>query len=189
MLSCSDHAFPEISRKHQHGSGRIMDNLRLNAYNSDGNALELSTPWSPPSDSQIGVDELDELSDSEPELPLLRLHEWDNKHYYDRTNPECIHYDLRWKISQRERIRARQVSEGSKLDVVLAPSDYWRVTLQSVVDAILSDQEKFPGEFVHAEIYREIFMRMADGYRKEGIIQSRQKAMLKLGCLELKTLS
>lgn len=127
-----------------------MDNPRLNAYNSDGNAVELSTPWSPPSDSQIGVDELDELSDSEPELPLLRLHEWDNEHHYDRTNPECIHYDLRWKISQRERIRARQVSQGSKLDVVLAPSDYWRVTLQSVVDAILSDQEKFPGDnYVH----------------------------------------
>ncbi|KAK3933495.1 hypothetical protein QBC46DRAFT_275639, partial [Diplogelasinospora grovesii] len=40
-------------------------------------------------------------------LPLLRLSGWESNKQYDKNSPECIHYDFRWKVSQRENIRAR----------------------------------------------------------------------------------
>jgi hypothetical protein len=43
-------------------------------------------------------------------LPLLRLSDLESDKQYDKNNPECIHYDFRWKVSQRENIRARHVS-------------------------------------------------------------------------------
>ena len=39
---------------------------------------------------------------AESTLPLLRLSGWEPKKQYDKNNPECIHYDFRWKVSQRE---------------------------------------------------------------------------------------
>ena len=32
-------------------------------------------------------------------LPLLRLSGWESEKQYDKSNPVCIHYDFRWKIS------------------------------------------------------------------------------------------
>jgi len=42
-------------------------------------------------------------------LLLLRLSGWESNKQYDKDNPECIHYDFQWKVSQRENIRARHV--------------------------------------------------------------------------------
>jgi hypothetical protein len=60
-------------------------------------------------------------------LPLLRLSGWDSEKQYDKHNPVCIHYDFQWKISQREKIRARRVFSDTDSDLVLAPSDFWKV--------------------------------------------------------------
>ena len=55
-------------------------------------------------------------------LPLLRLSGWESDKQYDKNNPVCIHYDFRWKISQRENIRARHVYSDTDPDLVLARS-------------------------------------------------------------------
>ncbi|KAK4148502.1 hypothetical protein C8A00DRAFT_47649 [Chaetomidium leptoderma] len=82
----------------------------------------------------------------ESTLPLLRLSGWEPNKQYDKNNPECIHYDFRWKISQRENIRARHVCSDTDLDLVLAPSDFWRANFQARLEALLKDEQKFPGD-------------------------------------------
>lgn len=67
--------------------------------------------------------EADQPSGEQP-LPLLRLSGWDNEKQYDKHSPVCIHYDFQWKISQREKIRARRVFSDTDTDLVLAPSDF-----------------------------------------------------------------
>jgi hypothetical protein len=52
-------------------------------------------------------------------LPLLRLSGWKVDKQYDKNNPVCIYYDFRWKISQRENIRARHVCSDTDPDLVL----------------------------------------------------------------------
>jgi hypothetical protein len=52
-------------------------------------------------------------------LPLLRLSGWNVDKQYNKNNPVCIHYDFRWKISQRENIRARHVCSDTDPDLVL----------------------------------------------------------------------
>jgi hypothetical protein len=79
-------------------------------------------------------------------LPLLRLSGWEPNKQYDKNNPECIHYDFRWKVSQRENIRARHVCSDTDPDLVLAPSDFWKVNFQSRLEALLKDEQKSPGE-------------------------------------------
>ncbi|KFA51017.1 hypothetical protein S40293_10156 [Stachybotrys chartarum IBT 40293] len=92
----------------------------------------------------LNVHQADQPS-GEQTLPLLRLSGWKRDKHYDKNNPECIHYDLRWKVSHRENIRARHAFSGTDLDLVLAPSDLWRDTLQSRLESLLKDEDKFPG--------------------------------------------
>uniref|UniRef100_A0A8H7NHD5 Uncharacterized protein n=1 Tax=Bionectria ochroleuca TaxID=29856 RepID=A0A8H7NHD5_BIOOC len=86
-----------------------------------------------------------ERPSGERDLPLLRLNDWEGDKQYDKSNPECIHYDFKWKVSQRDKIRARQIFADSDPDVVLAPSDFWQVNLKARLEGLLNDKTKFPG--------------------------------------------
>jgi hypothetical protein len=79
-------------------------------------------------------------------LPLLRLSVWKGDKHYDENNPVCIHYDFRWKISQHENIRARHVCSDADPDLVLTPSDFWKVNFQARFESLLKDEGKFPGD-------------------------------------------
>ncbi|KAL0929600.1 uncharacterized protein CTRU02_215498 [Colletotrichum truncatum] len=79
-------------------------------------------------------------------LPLLRLTDWDSTKQYDKDNPVCIHYDFRWKVSQRSKIRARQVCSDTDLDLVLAPGDFWETTFRPRLTALLEDKDRFPAD-------------------------------------------
>ena len=83
---------------------------------------------------------------SEHALPLLRLSGWESDKQYDKNNPVCIHYDFRWKISQSENIRARHVCSDTDPDLVLAPSDFWKINLQARLESLLQDEDKLPGD-------------------------------------------
>ncbi|KAH8742463.1 hypothetical protein F5883DRAFT_610325 [Diaporthe sp. PMI_573] len=48
---------------------------------------------------------------------------WDSTKLYDKDNPECIHYDFRWKVSQREKIRGRQICSDTDPDLDRWPGD------------------------------------------------------------------
>ncbi|PNP56893.1 hypothetical protein THARTR1_03040 [Trichoderma harzianum] len=104
-------------------------------YSPSPSASPAIEPSEPPSEPPSG----------EGGLPLLRLRDWEKDKQYDKNTPESTHYDFRWKISLRENIRARQVSAGSELDIVLAPSDYWEETFQPQLSELLTDKDKFPG--------------------------------------------
>jgi hypothetical protein len=84
-------------------------------------------------------------------LPLLRLSGWESDKQYDKTNPVCIHYDFRWKTSQRENIRARHICSDTDPDLVLAPSDVWKVTFQARLECLIQDENKFPGDIYTCE--------------------------------------
>jgi hypothetical protein len=84
-------------------------------------------------------------------LPLLRLSSWEEEKQYNKNNPVCIHYDFRWKISQRENIRARHVCSDTDPDLVLAPSDFWTVKFQERLEILLTDEIKFPGDVYTCE--------------------------------------
>ncbi|KAL5330870.1 hypothetical protein ACEPPN_000395 [Leptodophora sp. 'Broadleaf-Isolate-01'] len=86
----------------------------------------------------------DQPSDGQA-LPL-RISGWDSEKQYDKHNPVCIHYDFQWKISQREKIRARRVFSDTDPNLVLAPSDFWKVKFQPRLDNYLQDEDKFPGD-------------------------------------------
>ena len=73
-------------------------------------------------------------------LPLLRLSGWESDKQYDRNNPIWIHYDFRWKI------RARHVYSDTDPNLVLAPSDFWKVNFQARLESLLKDEDKFPGD-------------------------------------------
>lgn len=79
-------------------------------------------------------------------LPLLRLSVWESNKQYDRNSPECIHYDFRWKASQRENTRARHVYSDADPDLVLAPSDFRTANFQARLEALLLDKDSFPGD-------------------------------------------
>jgi hypothetical protein len=106
----------------------IMDNITFDWPDSDC-PLNYGTPEVPASSSprasqaSPAVERADQPS-GEHTLPLLRLSGWKSDKHYDKNNPVCIHYDFRWKISQRENIRARHVCSDTGPDLVLAPSDF-----------------------------------------------------------------
>ena len=83
--------------------------------------------------SQCTPDPLAELAppSRQTPLPLLRLADWEEGRRYDRDHPICIHYDIRWKVSQYvgQRKRASEVWKRDEPDVVLAPSDLWERSL------------------------------------------------------------
>ncbi|KAE9568045.1 hypothetical protein CGMCC3_g15844 [Colletotrichum fructicola] len=65
-------------------------------------------------------------------LPLLRLMDWDASRTYDEQPPTCIHYHLEWKLT----VNNRSVSKDSEPDLVLAPGDYWDLTLRSKLNYV-----------------------------------------------------
>ncbi|KAK1839853.1 hypothetical protein CCHR01_17529 [Colletotrichum chrysophilum] len=101
----------------------------------------------PSSTAEVGsVAEQNDQPSGDRALPLLRLSDWDSTKQYDKNNPECIHYDFRWKVSQREKIRARQVCSDTDLDQVLAPSDFWKINFEPRLALLLKDENKFPAD-------------------------------------------
>ena len=90
-------------------------------------------------------DRVDQPS-GEDVLPLLRLGAWNSDQQYDKNNPICIHYDFRWKVSHRQNTRARNVYSDTDPDLVLAPSDFWKVNFEARLESMLKDEDKFPGE-------------------------------------------
>jgi hypothetical protein len=123
-----------------------MESINLDWMNDPNLVPDLSTPELPIFDAPSPATDRIDAADDEHALPLLRLSNWNRNKHYDKNNPECIHYDLKWKISQRENIRARQVYVGSDSDLVLAPSDYWTLNFQARLKGLLEDKDKFPGE-------------------------------------------
>jgi hypothetical protein len=111
--------------------------------------------------SQAG-DRAEQTGGEHASLPLLRLSGWELDKQYDKNNPVCIHYDFRWKISQRENIRVRTVFSDTDPDLVLAPSDFWNAFL-------LQDEDKIPGD---AYIYEETIIEIS-------IERSRQRGLSK----------
>jgi hypothetical protein len=94
---------------------------------------------------------------SERTLSLLRLSGWEVDKQYDKNNPVCIYYDFRWKISQRENVRARTVCSDTDSDLVLAPSDFWNVNFQARLESLLQDEDKFPEDiYTYEETIIEI---------------------------------
>lgn len=79
-------------------------------------------------------------------MPLLRFADWDPNKRYDKNNPVCIHYNFRWKVSQRENVRARHVFSDTDYDIVLAPSDHREIELETRLEDLLQDKDKFPGD-------------------------------------------
>ncbi|WYZ38365.1 hypothetical protein EsH8_III_000279 [Colletotrichum jinshuiense] len=138
-----------------------MESIAFNWFDEDC-AISCATPELPTSDSPRDglaaeqpnstaerVDSIAEQIDQpsgDRALPLLRLSDWDRTKQYDKNNPECIHYDFRWKVSQRERIRARQVCSDTDPDLVLAPSDFWEVNFKTRLETLLEDKGKFSGD-------------------------------------------
>lgn len=60
------------------------------------------------------------------DLPLLRMHDWEEGRQYDSTAPVCIHYDIQWKASQyiNQNRRASQLWKNTEPSLVLALGDY-----------------------------------------------------------------
>ncbi|KAL0929587.1 uncharacterized protein CTRU02_215486 [Colletotrichum truncatum] len=84
-------------------------------------------------------------------LSLLRLSDWDRNKEYNKTNLECIQYDLMWKVSKCQNIRAQCAFQDTDPDLVLAPSDLWSDSLEAQVRAILNDDKTFPGDLYVCE--------------------------------------
>jgi hypothetical protein len=93
---------------------------------------------------------VDELG-GEHALPLLQLSGWKVDKQYNKNNPIYIHYNFRWKISYRENIRARHVCSDTDPDLVLAPSDFWKVNFQARLESLLHDEDKFPRDIYTCE--------------------------------------
>jgi hypothetical protein len=49
-------------------------------------------------------------------------------------------------LIQRENIRARHVYSDTDPDLVLAPSDFWKVNFQARLESLLKDEDKFLGD-------------------------------------------
>src|SRR5277367_770599 len=89
------------------GRHAIMENIDFDWLDGDyALNYEFSTSSSPR--ASPAAERVDQPS-GEHALPLLRLSGWKSDKQYDKNNPVCIHYDFRWKVSQRENIRARHV--------------------------------------------------------------------------------
>ena len=73
-----------------------------------------------------------------------------------------------WKVSQRENIRARHVCSDTDPDLVLAPSDFWKVNFQARLEALLKDNDKFPGNTYTCD-HRYIHRAMPSAWPKETV--------------------
>ncbi|KAF4921187.1 hypothetical protein CGCF245_v015639 [Colletotrichum fructicola] len=64
----------------------------------------------------------------------VRLIDWDRFRSYDEQPPTCIHYSLEWKLTANN----RTVSKDSEPNLVLAPGDFWEMTLQSKLSNLVA---------------------------------------------------
>ncbi|KAJ6441867.1 glycosyltransferase family 31 protein [Purpureocillium lavendulum] len=82
-------------------------------------------------------------------LPLLQADEWDEHAAYDETPPQCIHYDLIWKISlNKGSSRLTSLTEFcTENNLVLAPGAYWETILNDRVQQVL--RRKTPADKVY----------------------------------------
>ncbi|ELR06464.1 hypothetical protein VC83_03635 [Pseudogymnoascus destructans] len=166
-----------------------MESIDFDWLNGDY-ALNISTPVASTSGSpraSPAAERVDQPS-GERALPLLRLSGWKSDKQYDKNNPICIHYDFQWKISQRENIRARNVCSDTDPDLVLAPSDFWKVKFQAQLESLMKemkDEESlsdlfskgrkiaFSMEFVYKEVTCD--STMAKGKKKKKSATEAQK--------------
>jgi hypothetical protein len=117
----------------------------------DSDALDYRTPEVPTASSlrasqaSPAAERADQPS-GEQTLPLLRPSGWKSDKQCDKNKPVRIHYDFRWKISQRENIRARHVCSDTDPDLVLAPSDFWKDDFEARLESLLNDEDNFPGD-------------------------------------------
>ncbi|PWI65123.1 hypothetical protein PCL_07422 [Purpureocillium lilacinum] len=75
-------------------------------------------------------------------LPLLRLRDWHSDRQYDKNQPDCIHFDLCWKVCQREIC----ADSNLDLDFVVAPGDFWETDFRPRLESLLGHKDKFPGD-------------------------------------------
>ncbi|CZR52126.1 uncharacterized protein PAC_02003 [Phialocephala subalpina] len=111
-----------------------MENRPFDRLNSD-HSLNCGAAVIPTSGSlsarpaSPAAERADQPSSGQHTLPLLRLSGWDSEKQYDKHNP----------------IKARRVFADIDLDLVLAPSDFWKVKFYPRLDNYLEDEDKFPG--------------------------------------------
>jgi hypothetical protein len=155
----------------------IMENRSFDRLNSD-HSLNYGTAVNPTSGgpsarlASPAAEQADQPSGGQA-LPLLRLSGWDSEKQYDKHNPVCIHYDFQWKISQREKIRARRVFSDTDPDLVLAPSDFWKVKFHPRLDNYLKDEDKFPEDKYTCE--ETIIEVSVEKSRRRGLTKQCQK--------------
>ncbi|KFY26196.1 hypothetical protein V491_01425 [Pseudogymnoascus sp. VKM F-3775] len=110
-------------------------------YASNHRTPEFLTSDSPRANRASPAAEQVDQPSGEHALPLLRLSGWKSGKQYDKNNPVCIRYDFRWKISQRENIRARHVCSDTDPDLVLAPGDFWKVKFQAQLESLMKEMK------------------------------------------------
>ena len=82
--------------------------------------------------------ETDPLSQQQTQLRPKKLGfcqptDWDEEKIYDEDPPSFIHYSIKWKV----KLHKKEVSNDIELDVVLAPTSYWRLVLQPKLEKLL----------------------------------------------------
>lgn len=90
-----------------------------------------------PSLSILLDDEPDAASQHQQKtIPLLRESEWENDRTYDEDPPSCVHYFIEWRVT----LNNKAVVKDTEEDLVLAPSDYWRLFLEEKLQNVLQEK-------------------------------------------------
>ena len=67
-------------------------------------------------------------------LRLLQPSDWDQEKDYSVNPPICIRYTIIWKV----KLNNRMIAKDTEQDIVLAPAQYWSMSLQAKLNALLS---------------------------------------------------